>query len=153
MLKLTRILGVLALVLATAPAANAFTLTLAPSTQSVANGGTVSIDAVISGLGAGAAPSLGTYDLNLSFDASLLSFSGLTFGTGLDVLGLGPGEQDAQLTAPGLLNVFENSFDTVADLNQFQPDSFVLFTLTFQATASGTATLSWVLGPNALISA
>jgi hypothetical protein len=56
--------------------------------------------------------------------------------------------QDTSASVPGLANVFELSFDSVADLNQLQPGMFSLFTLFFHADALGTSALT--LGINAL---
>jgi len=151
----TRVLliAALVLVLGGVRTASAFTLSLTPATQNVSVGGTVIVDALVSGLGDGVAPSIGTYDISVSFDTSLMSFAGLSFGTGLDVLGLGPGEQDFHVSGPGVVNVFENSFDTISDLNSLQPDTFTLFRVIFNATASGTGGLGLLLGANAIISA
>jgi hypothetical protein len=124
-----------------ASAANAITLSVIPQSPSVNLGDLLAVDVVAAGLLDGAAPSIGTYDLNLSYDASLLSLAGVTFGTGLDVRGLGS-LQDTSAGTPGLANVFELSFDTVDDLNQLQLDAFRLFTLTFHADAVGTSALT-----------
>src|SRR5262245_40109245 len=129
------------------PAANAFTLSVVPQSPSVSLGGTLTVDVIAAGLLDGSAPSISTYDLNLAYDASLLSLTGVTFGTGLDVRGLGTA-QDPSASTPGLANVFELAFDSIADLNQLQPDTFRLFTLTCHADALGTTALD--LAINAL---
>jgi len=126
-----------------APAANAVTLAVVPAAPAANVGSTFSVDVVASGVGTGA-PSIGAYDVDLSYDSSLLSFNNLTLGTGLDVRGLGslPG---SDASVPGKVNVFEVSFDTIPDLNQLQPDTFTLFTLTFNAAAAGTSALQLTL--------
>ena len=115
-------------------------LSLVPSTQNVSVGNSFSVDLRIDGLGDGVAPSVGTYDLNVSFDSMLVSFDTATYGTGLDVWGLG----SLQATTPGSgsVNLFELSFDTPEDLNLYQPAGFKLATLTFQALSGGTSPLS-----------
>lgn len=126
----------LALALGSA-SSEAITLSINPPSQTVSAGGTTEFDVVISGLGDGAAPSLGTYDLNVIFDPSILGFSTATFGAGLDVLGLG----SFQSATPGVgtVNLFELSFDTVDDLNTLQADTFTLATLSFNTLAVGTS--------------
>jgi hypothetical protein len=128
------------------PAADAFTLSVVPQSSTVNVGGTVSVAVVASDL-VGAAQTLGDYDLNLSFDSSVLSFSSIVFGTGLSVTGVPSLVQD-YLTGTGVVNPFESSFESVADLETLQPDAFTLFTITFNALGAGTSALS--LGVNAL---
>jgi len=127
-----------------APAANASLLSVIPQTPSANVGGTLSVDVIASGLLDGGAPSIGTYDLSLAYDSSLLSLAGVTFGSGLDVRGFGS-LQDWSASAPGLANVFELSFDSIDDLTQLQPDRFRLFTLTFQADAIGATALTLLI--------
>ena len=122
------------------PAANAVTLSVIPEGSAVNVGSTFSVDVMASGLLDGAAPSIGTYDLDLSYNSSVVSFAGATFGTGLDVLGLGS-IQEVDSSAPGKVNVFELSLDSEADLNQHQNDTFKLFTLTFNAATAGSTAL------------
>ena len=121
--------------------ASAAMVAFSPSSGSLGVGGTKSVDVVISGLGAASAQSVGVFDIDVLFDSSLLSLGGVTFGTGLDVLGLGS-VQIATDGAPGTVNVFELSLDTPADLDLLQPDSFTLFTLLFEGVVPGTSALS-----------
>lgn len=133
-----------------APAAGAFTLSVVPQSPSVNVGDTVSVDVVASDLVSGGAPSLGAYDLNLSFDSSVLSFSGITFGTGLSVTGVPSIVQDFVL-GTGLVNPFEVSLEDTADLNALQAGAFTLFTISFNAAQAGTSSLS--LGVSSLSTA
>lgn len=137
-------LAVCALGLGVEPAANAVTLSVIPESPTANVGSTFSVDVVASGLVDGAAPSIGTYDLDLSYNSSIASFASIAYGTGLDVLGLGS-LQTVTPDTPGTVNVFELSFDTIADLNQLQHDTFKLFTLTFNAAAAGTSALGLTL--------
>lgn len=100
---------------------------------SVGNSFTVAIE--VSGLTDSAAPSLGVYDINLSFNSALVSLDAVTFGSGLDVLALG----SIQSSTPGAgtVNLFELSLDSVSDLNDLQLDTFVLATLNFSAVGLG----------------
>jgi hypothetical protein len=73
----------------------------------------------------------------VAFDASILNLATVTFGTHMGIFtltGLGP-------IAVGI-NVFEISLEPPATLDALQPDSFTLFTLTFDALAAGTSGLT-----------
>jgi hypothetical protein len=126
-------------VLAFFPAAVAGTIAIdvLPTSQSANNGNPLSVTLEIFGLSAGTAPSVGTFDFDLGFDPTLLSFMNATYGTGVDIFGLG----DLQFTTPGTgtVNLFEVSLDSASDINSFQPASFVLATLSFMALADGTS--------------
>ena len=69
-------------------------------------------------MGSNIAPSLGTFDLDLSFNNSILSLDSVAFGDQLDILGLG----SLQIATPGtgIVNLYELSFDSVDDLNNLQ---------------------------------
>lgn len=133
---------VAALGIAAAPAA-AIELSIVPGTQTANVGDGVLADIVISGLGDGAAPSVGTFDLNVSFNPSILGFGSLVFGTGLDVLGLGS-LQDFSLSS-GLLNLTELSLDSAADLDALQSTNFTLASLSFSVLASGATPLTLII--------
>lgn len=111
-----------------------------PSSQSVNVGSTTTVDLIISGLGDGAAPSLGTFDVDIGFDSSILTFNGATFGNQLDLFGLG----DINSVTPGVssINLFELSFESVADLDSLQAGAFTLATLSFTALSTGSSPLS-----------
>jgi len=129
-----------AFVLVVALPAQAIVVSVNPSAQTVSLGSSVSVDINIDGLGDGAAPSLGTYDIDLGFDATLLSFANIQFGTQLDVLGLG----SIQSFSPsaGAVNLFELSLDLASDLDALQAKAFTLATLTFDTLAVGQSLLS-----------
>lgn len=126
--------------------AGATTITVSPSTQTIAIGSPFSVDLYISGLGSGGPPSLGTFDLSLGFDSAILAFASASFGSQLDILGLG----SLQFATPGsgTVNLFELSLDSIDDLNNLQLDSFALATLTFDTVGIGTSALT--LNLNAL---
>lgn len=118
-------------------------------------GNSVNVDIGISGLASGAAPSLSGYDVNLSFDPSYLSFTGVVFGDAalgnqLDLASLGS-TTIAELTGVGIVNLFELSGDAAEDLNTLQADSFNLATVTFDVLNAGTSLLQ--LDLNALADA
>ncbi|NND59131.1 MAG: hypothetical protein HKN49_02575 [Gammaproteobacteria bacterium] len=112
-------------------------LTLEPAAQVSATGGTVFLDLTVSGLAAGAAPSLGAYDIDLGYDSGVLTLMDIVFGTGLN----DPLDPDTPLfqsasAVPGSINLAEVSLlvDAVGDpapLDAWQPGSFVIATLEF----------------------
>ncbi len=117
------------------PTALAVVLEVVPESSTVDLGSTAALDVHVSGLGDGAADSLGVYDLDVTFDSTLFSFVGATFGAGLDVFGFGS-LQVATVSAEAV-NLFELSFDFAEDLDFFQPGAFDLVTLTFEAIGTG----------------
>ncbi len=141
----------LVLGLGVVPAADAFTISVVPQSPVVSPGSSFTVDVVAQGLTDGTAPSLGAWDLNVSFDAGILSVANVTFGTGLDLAGLGLNFQGFDDSTPGLVNAFDVSLDSIGDLNSLQPGAFTLFTVTFNAASSGASILG--LSANALSSA
>jgi hypothetical protein len=135
-----------------APSALAVSIGFVPSAQSVGLGQSASVDIVISGLGDGTSPSLGAFDLNVSFDPTILAPTGVTFGIFL-------GDPDLfeaitafdLLLAPGVLNVAETSLLLSAELHALQPASFTLATLSFDTLARGTSALTLAINPGGLV--
>lgn len=118
-----------------------------PSPLIVASGSPLQLDLVISGVNMRAdgtipagIPALGAWDLNVTFDPTILRFTSATFGTNLDVLGLGS-IQSASLVTTGSINLFEISLDTSEDLESLQASNFTLTTLAFNAIGTGTSVL------------
>ena len=106
--------------------AQAITLSFDPAAQNVGFGETVTVDLRISDLGDDI---LTGFDIDVSFDDSLLGFDSFSFGLGLDTFGFGTFNDVVDFG--GTVNVFEVSFDFDADLMDFQPNDFVLGTFTF----------------------
>lgn len=106
----------------------ASTITVLPSTQDVNTFSQAIVSLNIAGLGNGVAPSVGTVDMDVAFDPTILALNAVTSGNQLDILGLG----DLQFTIPGVgtVNLFELSFDSASDLSSLQAPAFVLATLT-----------------------
>jgi hypothetical protein len=130
----------IALLLFAAVSAHAVTLSFNPSTQQVAVGSTAGVELAISGLVDNAAPSLGVFDLDVSFNPATLAFNTVAFGNQLDLFGLGS-IQSTDATVPGELNLFELSLDASDDLNALQAGSFPLATLAFTGLIQGTTDL------------
>jgi hypothetical protein len=122
-----------------APPASAATLSIVPSAQTGDVGTLFAVDLTISGLGEGTEPSLGVYDIDLTFDPVILSFVEVHWGTALDLSGFGSFR--TATPAFGLLNLFELSFDPVATLNALQPAEFVLATIVFAGIGIGQSEL------------
>jgi hypothetical protein len=126
----------------------AASISITPSTQSVNLGDQAVVSLDISGLGSGSAPSVGVFDIDLSFDAAVLALSSVTvgdpvLGDQLDVFGLG--SILGVTFGTGTVNVFEVSLDLPDDLNLLQADAFTLATFTFNTLAAGSSALGLTL--------
>ncbi len=119
--------------------AGAITISVDPVSQTVGVGDLAVVNVNISELGVGSAPSLGAFDLDVTFDTGLLDPVSLVFGSQLDLSGLG---SINGVFGFGPVNVFELSLDSVGDLNTLQADNFTLFTMTFAALAVGTSNVA-----------
>lgn len=113
-------------------------------------GNSINIDINISGLGSGSLPSLGSYDLDILFDDSHLSFSNAMFGdpilgNQLDIFVFAANPSDAYLSEVGTINIYEISFDEIADLNDFQVDSFTLATLVFDVLKEDSSQIDFII--------
>ncbi len=130
--------------------ARGISLDFVPSSTMVMPGETFQVELHISGLPDGQAPSVGSYILNVFYDSMVLFsdtlvFGDPTLGNQLDPLQLGTLAD--VFTGPGFITGSEDaSFMTPSSaLDQNQPGSFVLFTIVFEALASGTSDLSTVI--------
>lgn len=117
--------------------ADAATITLSPATLAPPSGSTFSLDVVVSGLGAGVAPSLGAFDLVVAYDPVQLTFSGATFGTLLGASGITDLVQSA-----GSVNLAQVSLLLPAELDALQPASFTVATLQFVALSETPSVVS-----------
>ena len=143
----------LALALIYAPAGRATTITLSEFEALATLGTPVEIAIQISGLGVGSAPSLGAFDLVVSFDPLRFAlpsvvFGDPVFGDQLDVSGSG----SFQLAMPGTgsQRVVEFSFDPEALLDAFQADAFTLATLIFNPIVTSPTPTLFELSANAV---
>lgn len=109
------------------------TLWLDPSDQSnVSAGDDISLTLMISGLGDFSPTSLGTFDVDVNFDASVLSFTGYSLFDGLGDVGLFEADDFSWGEyASGAVNLFEISYLFDFELDALQPGSFALADLFF----------------------
>lgn len=119
----------------------ATSLSLTPAAQVASLGAPVEVQLQISQLGDGTAPSLGAFDLVISFDPAVLTFDSVAFGGMLSPV-LGSVSDSMLDTAAGTLNLFEVSLELPATLDNGQPGQFLLASLHFSATGSGTSALN-----------
>ncbi|MCB1770881.1 MAG: PEP-CTERM sorting domain-containing protein [Candidatus Competibacteraceae bacterium] len=128
----------------TSTASMAIVLRINPATLDVAVGDTVMLDVEVDGLGDQVAPSLGAYDIDVTYDPALFGFVEVIFGTGLDVFGLG-NLPEAIDDGVGMVNLSEFSFDDPVDLIPYQPATFTLATLKFTTKAVGSSPFGLVV--------
>jgi len=130
--------------------AGAVSLSLVPSlNDSVQTGASFTLDLVITGLGDHVAPSLKGFDVDVEFDDTKLTFTGVTFGPSLGSVDLGDALAGFDDANAGVINVFEQSFLEASSsscsfcvspyLEDLQGSSQVLATLSFQASHHGNA--------------
>jgi hypothetical protein len=121
-------------------------LSLDPVNQDAVIGDLLSVNVMISGLGNGEALSLGTFDIDVAFDTSALSFAGYNLGSelGADLFSSTDGSEGvAGPRGSGAVNIAEFSFLSSKDLWDYQPGSFVLAELFFVVDAPTTSTLGF----------
>lgn len=118
-------------------------LEFAPFQSAFAVGDEVKLELMISGLQDGASPSLGAFDLSLSFDSAILEYQSLEFGT---LLGNpASGEVVGQVVPiDGQLDFLQVSFLLPSELIDRQPESFPLMTVTFRTRGAGITPLDLV---------
>jgi hypothetical protein len=127
----------------------AITIGFDPVSQDVTLGSPAVVDLFISGLGDGTAPSLSTFDVDITYDPTILAFTNYVLGTYLGNLSGGEAwDLSWGETASGLVNIAELSFLFDWELDALQPSSFTLASLTFDSLVLGTSPLG--LSANAL---
>lgn len=133
--------------------AQSLVIQIVPSSPTITVGTMFNLDLVISDLGNLVPPSLSTFDINVTFDSTILAIE-TTDSDGdsvidsvtldpsgqLDLFGSGFNFVFADLLAPGTLNLFELSFDLPGDLGSLQAGQFTLASMTFKANTVGVNT-------------
>lgn len=121
-------------------------LSISPSSAAVLSGSPLNVDVVISGLGL--PPEVGSFDLGVSYDPTLLTPTGVTFGNFLGDPSVFQALTMSNLSfAPNIVEAAEVSLLSTAALDALQPASFTLFTIDFSAIGNGTANLQYPGGP------
>lgn len=122
----------------------AITIGINPASQTVDSGANFTAALTISGLGDASSPSLGTYDIAVSYDPSIINFVGASYGDPVlgDQLDLsGFGTYTSTTTSTNSVELFELSFDDAATLDALQSNAFTLANLSFNAQSVGSAAL------------
>jgi hypothetical protein len=122
-------------------AVHATTISISPATQTASLGSVVQVDLDISGVNSSSTPALAAWDINVSADPTILSFSSAAFGTNVDVSGLGD-IQNVSTPASGTTELYEISLDPTDLLTSLQPQNFTLVTLYFDTVGTGTNPLN-----------
>lgn len=104
---------------------------LDPNATTVANGEVLSIDLRVGGLGNFGPDSLGTFDISVGFDSSVISFDSYSLGGLLGDVGLVEALDVGTGQAGGNVNVAEVSLLSAAALDALQPGDFSVATLNF----------------------
>jgi hypothetical protein len=116
------------------------TVGIAPPAVPIFVGDSFDAKLFISGLTAGGSPSLGVFDIVLSFDPlrfnpQTVSFGDAVLGDQLDLSGFG--SISSSTDGLGTLELFELSLDDIDTLNSLQPAGFLLATINFKALTAG----------------
>lgn len=121
---------------------HAISIDFSPQNQNANVSDAVSVDIIVSGLESGGLDEIvSSFDLDITYDASIVSFTSVTFGPELGF----SFQSDSNL--PGLIDFAEISLESDAFLQATQGDSVNLGTLSFNAISLGTTSLDFVFDP------
>ncbi len=118
----------------------AISLDFMPASQTVIVGQPVTVDVVISNLGT---EIVSTFDLDVTYDPSILLATDVTFGLFLGDPALAEALTSFDLSTMGVVDFAELSLLPNLELAALQPDSFTLATLSFDTKAAGTSRLAF----------
>jgi len=113
--------------------ASAVSISLTPDQPSVSVGGSVTLTLEVSALGGAA---VGTFDLNVSYDATRFALNSVSFAGALGDVGLGEQLVDV-VNSVGNVNVASVSLLDPGELAALQGDPVVLVSFVFDAAAPG----------------
>jgi hypothetical protein len=120
--------------------ADAAIITLSPDNTAPSVGNSLQVDVGISGLGNGAAPSLGAFLVELVFDDTLSTFDSAVYGPFLGDTDPLSFETDIFTTSgPGFVSLDEFSFLFDFELDALQADAFTLATVSFDVIDAGSS--------------
>lgn len=124
--------------------ADPVSVTINPPFQAAFTGSVAVVQVMISGLGQGTSPSLGAFDLVITYDPKILGIANITFGgvfgDQLNLSGFGSATFIDQ-SVPGTIHLEEVSFDPVNTIDRLQQSSFILVTINFHVVGAGTSPL------------
>ena len=124
------------------------------SFEGVLVGNQVDVGVVITELGDGGAPSLGGFNIDIGYDPTIIDFTGYVLGPYLGDISLGQAQDlSSGEYSSGVINIYELSFllgNALVDLygwgppylDDIQPSSFTLATLTFDTLSLGSSPLN-----------
>lgn len=128
-------------ILAFAGSVQSAIVSLSPSAGSIGTRQQFVVNVVVSGLGTG--QSVGGFDLDVVFDASVLSASSVVFGSALGVDGID--QFTSAMFSAGRIDFAAVSLLTELDLLALQMVPFSIATLTFNALQSGVSDIRFDL--------
>jgi hypothetical protein len=111
-------------------------LSLEPSPRTINVGDSTAMDLLVTGLGDLSSPSLGAFDVEISYNPAVVAVTSLAFGNSLD-LGILGSSRFSELRSAGLIRLDELSFESASDLNSAQADTFTLATFGFKGLTTG----------------
>jgi hypothetical protein len=126
--------------------ADPVTLTLVPSTNSVNNSDTMTLQVVISGLGAPGSTEVGSFDIFVGYNANLLAWESTDFTNLLGNPFLGEAITFSDTTGSSV-EALDVSLLSTPQLDALQPASFTLATFTFIAIGDGNVVFQNQGGP------
>lgn len=122
----------------------AVSLSLVPSATPINPGAQITVDVNIADLGNFGPDSLGAFLIEVTFDPSVLTFSGETYGSLLGDVDPIAFETDIVTTVGvGSVSFEEISFLSALALDAIQPASFTLVSLSFSSNMAGMTTLGF----------
>lgn len=122
--------------------ADTFLFTVTPSAPIVQSGHILDVSISVSGL---VTQALGSYDVTLAFDPSLLAYVSTNYGDPVlgDQLALNqPSITLPPIAGPGNVEIAEVSTDTPSDLDTLQLSSFIIAVLHLKAVGQGISPLN-----------
>jgi hypothetical protein len=122
--------------------ASALVLGFSPTSVPGSVGDSVSVDVVATALGSDV---IGSFDLDVLFDSSVLLATNVVFGTALGSEALFEAFTDFDLTTAGVVDFAEVSFLSLAQLDVLQSDPITLATLHFNIIGPGQSALTFRL--------
>lgn len=120
------------------PLSQAVMIEFSPQNQTANLSDSVSVDVLITGLEDGSLNEIvSSFDLDITYDPAIVSFAGVTFGTGLGL------SFQSNTNSLGLIDIAEVSLEADATLQANQGNDLFLGTLSFDAIGFGVSPLNF----------